>query len=116
MSARSGFGLVELVVALTIVAVGVLGLAATALTAQRAFMTADALQRATAAATMTLDSLLRHPEPAPGQRVLNNVTLRWTVSGAGRELSVIDMSVELFDGNVLRTITLQATHNHATAH
>jgi type II secretory pathway pseudopilin PulG len=115
VSARFGFGLIELVVALTIVAVGVLALAAAALTAQRAFMSADALQRAGAAATMVLDSLMHQTDPAAGERLLDNCNLRWTARAAGRDLTVIDMTVELLDGGLPRTVTLQAMHTNATA-
>ena len=115
MSARRGFGLIELVVALTILAIGVLGLAAAALMAQRAFMTADALQRAGTAATVVLDSLMQQTDPVSGERIVDNVTVRWITRSAGRDLTAIDLSAELHDGGALRTVNYHASHSNATA-
>ena len=116
MSARRGFGLIELVVALTILAIGVLGLAAAALMAQRAFMTADALQRAAVAATVVLDSLMQQTDPVSGERTIDNVTVRWTARATGRDLTAIELSAELLDGGALRTVNYHASHSNATAH
>ena len=115
MSARRGFGLIELVVALTILAFGVLGLAAAALMAQRAFMTADALQRAGTAASIVLDSLMRQTDPASGERIIDNVTVRWIARSTGRDITAIDLTAELTDGGALRAVTYQASHSNATA-
>lgn len=111
MSARStGFGLVELIVALTILSVALLGLAGAAAVAQRSFMSTEALEQATDAAAMVLDSLIREEAPVTGERRHHRALLRWTVltdSMATR----IALTVEVPDGPRIRRLTFNATHH-----
>jgi len=76
---RRGFGLIELIVALTILAVGVLGMAAAAVYAQQSFARAEASERATRLASSLLDSLVTVHTPAAGERIIDDIVLRWTV-------------------------------------
>ena len=78
--ARDGFGLVELIVALTIFAIGILGLAATAVLAARAFNESDGIERAARLAETLLDSLVRADAVQDGQLHRSGVTAAWTVA------------------------------------
>jgi prepilin-type N-terminal cleavage/methylation domain-containing protein len=80
---RPGFSLVELIVALTVLAVGLLALAGTSALAQRSFASAQATERAVRAAATVIDSLLREPDPAPGSRALYGAVVHWTVTADG---------------------------------
>lgn len=80
MSARQGFSLIELIVALTVFAVGILGLAGAAAFAQRSFAAADAVERSTRVAAAVIDSLLREPDIEDGERATSGTILRWTVA------------------------------------
>lgn len=99
-----GFSLVELVVALTVFAVGVLGLAGAAAFAQRSFTAADAVERATRAAATVLDSLLREPRIEDGERAASGTVTRWTVT-ADSVTRVITAEVEVPHGD--RTLSLE---------
>lgn len=116
MRTRAGFGLVELIVALTILAVGVLGLAAAAVAAHRAFMTADALERAAGAAAVVLDSLLQQRAIGAGERTLHDATVRWTAVAGARGMTTIDVIVSVEDGNGRREVTFHAQQSDAAAH
>jgi prepilin-type N-terminal cleavage/methylation domain-containing protein len=78
---RPGFSLVELVVALTLFSVGVLGLAAAAATAQRAFAAAESTERAARAAAVVLDSLVRSAQlDGAGEQSAYGAHVRWSVA------------------------------------
>lgn len=111
MSARhSGFGLVELVVALTILSVALLGLAGAAAVAHRSFMGAEALDQATDAAAMVLDSLMREDAPVAGERRTGRALLRWSVrvDSAG---TAIALTVAVPDGAKTRQLSFNAIHH-----
>ena len=79
---RPGFGLAEVVVALTVLAVGALGAAAliahAALSATAATRTEDAVR----SAVELLDSLVEAAgDAAAGERVRQGVTYRWSARG-----------------------------------
>lgn len=80
MSARAGSSLVELIVALTVFTVGLLGLAGAAALAQRSFNRAALLEHGTVLAAAVLDSLLRVPDPAAGAVRSGPVSVTWTVA------------------------------------
>jgi Tfp pilus assembly protein PilV len=90
----AGFGMVELVVAMTLLAVGVLGLVAAATVAARAIHGADERERAARAVATLADSLLAAAAPAAGERLHQDVPVRWSVGGDSA-LLVIDIEVEL---------------------
>lgn len=74
---RRGFTLVELVVALVILEVGLLGVAGILLTAARQLGLASEQVRAIALAEPVGDSLLVHAGSAPGERVSPPFVVRW---------------------------------------
>jgi prepilin-type N-terminal cleavage/methylation domain-containing protein len=94
---RSGFSLVELTVAMTILAVGILALAGTASHAQRAFAHGAATEKVARVAAAVIDSLLTEPRPTAGMRESDNVRLRWTVTEAGGLIRIFT-TVEVHDG------------------
>ncbi|HEX6135802.1 MAG TPA: prepilin-type N-terminal cleavage/methylation domain-containing protein [Longimicrobiales bacterium] len=110
MIGRAGFSLVELIVALTILAVTLLGLAGAAAVAHRSFLAAAAVERGTDAAALVLDSLLREPAPVSGTRSDPRAVLRWTI----RDDSVgthIDLLLDVPDGPRTRTLAFSALHH-----
>lgn len=106
---RPGLGLVELVVALTVLSVGVLGLAGAAVFAQRTFATADALERAADAAAAVLDSLVHEPAPQPGERAGQGAIVRWTVSRDSLAHRITAV-VEVEDGGRRHRVTYHAVY------
>jgi prepilin-type N-terminal cleavage/methylation domain-containing protein len=110
VTARPGLSLVELIVAMTLLSVGVLGLAGAAAVAQRSFAGAEALERAAHAAAVVLDSLMREPRPYDGERSVHDSTVRWTVV-ADSLLSRIDLTVTVFDGARAHDVTYHAVHS-----
>jgi prepilin-type N-terminal cleavage/methylation domain-containing protein len=76
----SGFGLVELIVAMTLLSVGVLGLVAASTLAQQSLNAAAATAQATNIAAALADSLLRSADAdTAGERAVGNLPVRWTV-------------------------------------
>jgi prepilin-type N-terminal cleavage/methylation domain-containing protein len=113
MSARGaalpgGFGLVELIVALTVLSIGLLALAGTAVVAQRAFTSAAATERAVMAAAAVIDSLLYEAEPAAGTRVLDGTRVRWAVSRTG-DLVRVETRVDVTAGSEPRSLVFHST-------
>jgi prepilin-type N-terminal cleavage/methylation domain-containing protein len=100
-SSRSGFTLVEVLVAVTILSVGVVALAGTAGTVTRMVGRGKIDTRAAQLATLKLDSLrVRAYSAVPrctglvngGPDAINNISLSWTVAmaatGSGRDVTV----------------------------
>jgi prepilin-type N-terminal cleavage/methylation domain-containing protein len=113
-TAARGFGLVELIVALTVFSVGVLALAGAAAMAQRAFASAEAIERAAHVAAAVIDSLLRQPSPAAGQRIQPGASARWTIvsdSVAHR----VELDVEVSDGGRTRHFDFRTLQLRAAA-
>lgn len=107
---RAGFGLVELVVALMLLATGLLALTGAAAVAQRSLTTARALEEGTDAAAAVLDSLLREPGPASGERTLGRTRTRWSVD-ADSVAVTIRLSATVATGARERQLTFSATHH-----
>ncbi|MEX1183644.1 MAG: prepilin-type N-terminal cleavage/methylation domain-containing protein [Gemmatimonadota bacterium] len=110
MKAHAGFGLIEAIVAMTLLTVGVLGLAAAAAVAQRSFASADAIERAAYAGAAVLDSLMYESAPAPGQREIRGARVSWTVRPA-EGVSRIAATVEVRDAGRTRRITYDAVYS-----
>lgn len=110
MNTRSeGFGLVELVVGLTILSVALLGLAGAAAVAHRSFIGAEALEQATDAAAMVLDSLMREETPVDGERRHGSAVVRWVVRQDSASTKIA-LSVDVAEGARTRRLTFDATH------
>ena len=80
---RGGFTLVEVLVALVVLEVGLLGVAGTLLVAGRTLGRAERGERAVASMAWTLDSLAAGWSPGQGRDSLAWGTLEWTVAADG---------------------------------
>ena len=90
MSRRDGFTLVEVVVALTVLAVGLLGAFGTLLAAQRALISAERLHLAGQAGAGVADSLLAERATGAGRLDADWGTLRWSAADDGVRISAED--------------------------
>jgi hypothetical protein len=105
---QGGFGMVELVVAMTLLAVGVLGLAAAAALASRSLNSSAATDRATRAVAAVLDSLVHVVAPSAGERTADGVTVRW-IAECDSALVAIRATVEVSDPHGTRRSDYHAT-------
>ena len=80
---RSGFTLVELLVALVIFEVGLLGVVGTLVLASRTVAQASLLERAVGEVESLVDSLSRSPGVGQGQRKTLGGSVSWSVDAAG---------------------------------
>jgi type IV pilus assembly protein PilV len=87
---RAGFTLVELLVALTLLSVGVLGATGTLLAARATLVDAERLHVATQAAADVADSLLAVPAPGAGSRDAPWGRLSWSVDAGGLRVTADD--------------------------
>jgi prepilin-type N-terminal cleavage/methylation domain-containing protein len=109
---RAGFSLVELLVALTVFAVGVLGLAGAATFAQRSFATAAAVERAARIAAAVLDSLVHDPGATSGEHAMSGALARWTVIEDSLTRTII-MEVEARHGADTHRVEFRAAQPRA---
>lgn len=110
VSRRDGFTLVELLVALVLLTVGVLGAMTTALLATRTLRGAEAHEAAVGTAWTVLDSLLAEPAPVDGSRVAGSQVVQWSVrgEGAGRVIELEVAYPEVDHPRVLRAVVFHA--------
>jgi len=83
MVKRSGFTLVEVLVAATLLAVGVLSLAASGTLAASLIGTAQRDEEAARLAGTLLDSLVLVPEPGHGTSYIGNMVAQWSGAAGG---------------------------------
>jgi Tfp pilus assembly protein PilV len=101
--------LVELVIAMMLVAMALVALAGAAATAQRSLATADAIERITRETAGLMDSLTAHAAPAAGQRTEAGVSMTWTVSPDSLGARVVVVA-EAYDGARPVRLTFEARH------
>ena len=111
MVGKRGFGLIEVIVALTLLGVALLGVAGTTTLAARMMREAQADEHATLEAMQVLDSLMQVDTPRTGQRQSGRIALTWTVSTDSTGLNTIDLSLRYSNGGVLRTTSFHALSN-----
>jgi prepilin-type N-terminal cleavage/methylation domain-containing protein len=110
MSGQHGFSLVELVVAMTLLTISLVGLAGAAAVAQRSFSGAEAVEKGTDAAALVLDSLMRERAPADGARRIGDAAARWTVV-QDSVATAISLTIRIDDGRRPRELSFYATHH-----
>jgi prepilin-type N-terminal cleavage/methylation domain-containing protein len=82
MVTRSGFGLVEVIVAITLIGIGVMSVAGSAAFANRTLQNAEDQEAAAQLAANVLDSLSYAVPVIAGTRADGRLTARWTPTGA----------------------------------
>lgn len=91
---RAGFSLVECIVAMMLLAIGVLALAGASVTAARSLESAERVQLAALHAAAVLDSLVLLERPAPGSQRRGGFRIDWRITsvpvGARIDLAVHD--------------------------
>jgi prepilin-type N-terminal cleavage/methylation domain-containing protein len=85
---QSAFTLVEVIVAMTLLALGGLGVAATALLSMQTLARAELTERAMAEAQLVLDSLSALPVNVSGRRDSPGVLLMWPAADSAAEMIV----------------------------
>ena len=108
---RGGFALIEVIVALTLLSVGLLGIAGSAALAGRLMREAEADEQASTEAAQVLDSLTQQRAPTSGFRQAGRVRLTWTVNTDSTGTSTIDLVVTYPNGSALRSATFRALSN-----
>lgn len=109
LTARPGLSLVEAIVALTLLAIGLLGALATQVMAARLLREAEARASAINLAGAILDSLAAVPNPSPGERRDNRYLARWSTTPAN-ELARIEIEIEYHDGTARRELRFEILH------
>lgn len=109
LATRPGLSLVEMVVALTLLAIGLLGALGTQLIAARSLREAEARTGAIDLAATIIDSLQGVPDPLPGERREGRYQVLWSVEPGGG-ISRIEVRVEYHDGRADRELNFEATH------
>ena len=110
MVTRRGFSLIEVLIAMTLLGIALLGVAGSAAMASQVMRQAQMRERSTLQALQIIDSLTRVPKPAPGQRTIGNLTVRWDITPTSGGAVAIDLIVEHLEGNALRSVRFRAAH------
>ncbi|MEX2282867.1 MAG: prepilin-type N-terminal cleavage/methylation domain-containing protein [Gemmatimonadota bacterium] len=113
MVSPKGFSMIEVLIAMTLFGIALLGVAGSAILAGQVMNQAHARERSTLEALQIIDSLTRVREPSSGQRLIGRMQLRWTVSASSSGPAEIEVIVEYPDGGALRTARFRTTHAHA---
>jgi prepilin-type N-terminal cleavage/methylation domain-containing protein len=88
VTARPGFSLAEVIVAMTLLSITALGIAATALVAVQSFTRAEMQQIVLREAETILDSLLVLPRNASGSRTIHTSLLLWTAADSADAITL----------------------------
>ena len=112
---KAGFSLVEVLIAMTLFGVALLGVAGTAILAGQVMRQAQARERSTLEAMQVIDSLARVQHPVSGQRSIGAMQLRWIVSSPAGGPAEIEVIVEFSDGRELRTSRFRSIHAYAVS-
>lgn len=86
MTARAGFSLAEVIVAMTLLAIGTLAIAATALLSAQAFTQAEMREAALSDAERLLDSLAEQSANGGGFRVMSAASIWWSAADSGQDV------------------------------
>ena len=115
MVSRNGFSLIEVLIAMMLFGVALLGVAGSALLAGQVMREAQARERSTIEAMQVIDSLARVQYPVSGQRSVGPMQLRWIVSWPASGPAKIEVIVEYPDGRERRSTSFHSTHAYAVS-
>src|SRR5262245_66672639 len=90
---RRGFGLIEVLVSLTLLGVALLGVTSSTLFALRLLREAEATEQGAQEALQVIDSLVQENSPVDGERAASQHTIRWQIMRDSTALRWIDVSV-----------------------
>lgn len=105
VKSRSGFTLVELIVAFALLGIGVVSIAGAAAAGRGALREANAETRALLAAASVLDSLTRLQSPVAGATTVGPDSLAWQVVPISTGARV-DVVAHFVDGSRVRVLSL----------
>lgn len=108
MMVRRGISLVEVTVAMAVLAVGLLATIVLVARSGAMLRTAAAHDGAARLAGMVLDSLAQHGEPAAGSLVSGRYSLAWTATQGSADVSRLVLTVHYSDGGQVRSDTFIA--------
>lgn len=97
-----GFTLIEVIVALVVLQVAVVGVLGTALIASRTMRTAEAIALRARSASSIMDSLRVDGRPGRGATLRSGVRIDWVIDDAG----VVDLTAVAPDSVVFRVRTV----------
>lgn len=103
MEGHGGFTLVEVVVALLVLELGVLGVLGTLVVASETLRRAERLERATSRVEAVVDSLAAGSPADTVTQTFDDVRISWTVDGRGR----VDLLATDEDGGILLRVRSQ---------
>ena len=115
MVSQKGFSLIEVLIAMTLFGVALLGVAGSALLAGQVMREAQVRERSTIEAMQVIDSLARVQYPVSGQRSVGALQLRWIVNWPGSGPARIEVIVEYTDGRARRSSSFHSTHAYAVS-
>lgn len=109
LALHPGFSLVEAIVALTLLALGLLGALASQVMSARLLREAEARAGAVDLASTILDSLLAVPVPTSGERHEAGYDAEWSVA-AGDGSSRIEVRIQYDAGTARRELRFESLH------
>lgn len=115
MVSRNGFSLIEVLIAMALFGVALLGVAGSALLAGQVMREAQARERSTIEAMQVIDSLARVQYPVSGQRSVGPLQSRWIVNWPASGPARIDVIVEYSDGRERRSASFHCIHAYAVS-
>lgn len=111
LSARHGFTLVELIVAMVVLSLGIMGAVATSLLAVQRLREANAREAAVRVAGALLDSLTQQDSPTTGTSTTGPYTSTWRVGAtAGGSAATLEVTIRYRDGTRGRELRFVTTH------
>ena len=109
MVKQPAFALIEVIVALTLLGLALLGVTGSALLAARVLREAEATERGALQALQIIDSLSQLPNAQNGARQAGRLQLVWQISQDTSGVTLLDVTVSQRDGRDLRRTSYRLT-------
>ncbi len=110
MVSPRGFALIEVVVALTLLGVALLGVTGSTVLAARVLRQAEATERSALEALQIIDSLSQVRTASAGERRIGRLHVTWQVDRDTAGLVLLEVAVAYPDGSALRTANYRLAH------